>query len=243
MKSNKHLLFFAAVLALSLSTLQSCKDHDHDDEHGELKVSIVSPAEGTVHNESDTLWIKVNMSMEDGDIHDYSIVINNLTNNTTMYTYNGHSHNQTLNTNLWVLPVVDTTSNMQLVVKNMDHDGNTKETSVKFTITNNVANGPEITITKPTGTEDLANGAMVDIEGLFKSNTALKSAKVVVTKEGDTAPKFSYDLPVSGLTQYQLDTTWKIDTGGQMHNDFVFTFTATDNKDKSTTKTVNLHVH
>ncbi|TAE89533.1 MAG: hypothetical protein EAY81_02180 [Bacteroidetes bacterium] len=226
-----------------MGTLQSCKDHDHDDDHGELKVSIVSPAEGTVHNESDTLWIKVNMSVENDDLHDYSIVINNLTNNTTMYTYNGHSHSSTLNTNLWVLPVVEANSNMQLIVKNMDHDGNTKETSVKFTINNNVASAPEITITKPTGNEDLANGAMVDIEGLFKSNTALKSAKVVITKEGDTAPKFSYDIPVSGLTQYQLDTTWKIDTGGQMHNDFVFTFTATDNNDKSSTKTVNLHVH
>lgn len=243
MKPIRSILFFASLLTLSLGTLQSCKDHNHGDEHPEVKVSIISPAEGIVHNESDTLWIKVNMSVEEGSIHDYTITINNLTNNTTMYTYNGHGHNSTLNTNLWVMPAVEANSNMQLIVKNLTHDGNQKETSVKFTINNNIANGPEITVTKPTGSESLINGAVIDIEGLMKSNTTLKSAKVVVTKDGETSPKFTYDLPVTGLTQYQIDTVWKIDTGGKMHNDFVFTFTATDNNNKGSTKTVNLHVH
>ncbi len=242
MKTNRFILA-ALLFVAAVTTLQSCKDDDDDHDHDHsVKVNIISPAEGLVHDEKDTLWLRVDFSSSD-DIHDYSLTIKNLTKDTVAYFYGGHSHNSSLTTNLWYLPQVDANSNMQLIVKNMDHDGNTKETTRNFVINNTTENGPEITITKPTGSETANNGTSVAIAGLLKSNNTLKSASIVVTKDGEMAPKFSYDLPVNGLKEYTIDTAYTINTGGQMHNDFVFTFTATDNNNKSSTKTVNLHVH
>lgn len=242
MKTTKFILT-ALLFVGAITTFQSCKDHDddHDDDHG-VTVNIVSPVEGNTYDEKDTLWLKVDFSSTE-DIHDYSLTIKNLTKDTVVYFYGGHSHSTSLSTNLWYLPQVDANSNMQLIVENMDHDGNKKQTTRNFIMNNTIENGPEITITKPTGTETASNGTVVAIAGLLKSNNTLKSASIVVTKEGETAPKFSYNLPVSGLKEYTMDTAYTINTGGQMHNDFVFTFTATDNNNKSSTKTVNLHVH
>lgn len=229
------------ILLLNFSIFSSCKDnHEHDDET--VTVQIVSPAANTTHNEKDTLWIKVNLSTTT-ELHEYLIEIKNLTTDSVVYKYEGHSHQKSVSTNLWWLPQVSSNSAMQLIVTTLNHNGEKQITTSNFQVINQVENGPTITLTKPTGDEMPVNGSVIDIVGHIETANTLQTAMIVVTKNGETTPVFSFSIPVNGLKHVQFDTSYTINTGGAHHLEYAFSVNAEDNKQLKSSKTVILDVH
>lgn len=124
-----------SLFALSLGVLlHSCDDHDHD--HGDAvpTITVISPTQDYVHQESDTLWIRVNFKSE-AELENYEIRLLDSATSQSYFYYSGHSHNKELTTNLWTLPTVDTLSTFKLNIITKDHDGeqnNAKQITFKI---------------------------------------------------------------------------------------------------------------
>lgn len=226
---------FILVATISLF-LNSCKD-EHDD-HAKPTIAIQSPAQGVQLNESDTLWIRVNISSED-DIHDYSIEVTKVLDGSSVYKYNGHSHNTSVNTNLYFMPDVTANTEMKLTVKTLDHNGDTYEQSVTFTVVDNVQpSKAEITILSPNSSM-ATNGQPLNIKGNINHDKNIKSARILLTENEVTV--FDYIKTNINMSTYAFDTSYLINT--TTHSDYVLTISATDINDVQSSKTFNFHVH
>lgn len=241
MNHMKSIVFLS--LAISLAFLSSCDKHDHDDhDHGHSKpeVSFLSPAALSVHNEGDTVWLRVVMKSEE-DLHDYSIDVKNLKTGAIVYNYEGHSHKKELTTALYFIPEVTEDANMQLRVTNKDHDGNLlQQKSIDFTV-KNVSNTikPTIQLVTPTTGASFSNGSVMRIQGAFNHTSFLKEASIVVKKNGSV--ELNYIPVLNDVKSFTFDTTYRIQTIG--HSDYDLILTVKDFDNNITTRTQSYHVH
>lgn len=239
MKTTKHVL--TALIFCSAILLNGCKKDDSDT-HGETShepvITFISPVQAYVADEKDTLWIRVGISSAD-DLHEYKIEVKNLTTQAVAYSYDGHSHDQSVTTALYFLPDVDEDSDMQLTVTTLDHSGNSFSKSITFKINNTVeAVKPNITILSP-DQEMYNNGDILSLKGSVSHSKALKEVKTELTRNGDVV--FSYLPAIHGTDSVVFDTTYIIEA--LTHSDFEFKVTATDVDNHTAVKTHAFHVH
>jgi len=234
-KSIKSIAAVTLVATISLF-LNSCKD-EHD-KHAKPTIAIQSPAQGVQVNESDTLWIRVNISSED-DIHDYSIEVTKVLDGSSVYKYDGHSHSTSVNTNLYFMPDVAANTDMKLTVKTLDHNGDSYEQSVTFTVVDNVQpSKAEITILSPNSSM-ATNGLPLSIKGNISHDKNIASARILLTQNEVTV--FDYLKTNINTSTYAFDTSYMINA--TTHSDYVLTISATDVDNISSSKTFNFHVH
>lgn len=233
---------FTAVLTSLISLLSSCTKDDATEASDNFKAAFITPEQNATYSEADTLWIKIAMNA-DAVIHDYQITLKNLTENTLVYEYNGHSHDNHTTTALWTFPKVNQNSTMQLTLTRMSHDGVVSSNKVTFNV-NDVSqdNGPDVYISKPLGNETYADGNTVQIAGELSSIYDMEHAFIKVTRDNDTVPKFYNALPVNSLRQFNFDTSFVLQTNGLNHTSFLITVGATNKNGKSSSKSISLHV-
>lgn len=230
------------ILLFAMIGLFACSKDEETGTGDNFKARFITPLQGATYNENDTLWLKVDMSADDV-IHDYQLTLKNLTENTLVYEYNGHSHNNNTSTALWTFPKVNQHSLMELTLTRMSHDGVVTVSKVSFHV-NDVSsdNGPDVYISKPLGNETYADGNRVQVSGDISSLYEMQNAFIKVLRNNDTIPQFYAVLPVNNLKQANFDTSFVIQTGGQSHSTFIITVGATNQNGKSNSKSISLHI-
>ncbi len=233
----KHHSILYFIISLSIFLLGSCKD-DHDHEHAAPEVTFLSPTLGAQLNESDTLWLRINLNSSD-DIHDYVVEVTKVSDGTSVYKYEGHSHAKSVAINQYFFSSVDANTDMKLTVTTLDHNGKANAKSIIFTVLNNQqALKPVITLTSPSSSM-ATNGQTLNIEGTISHDKQLQSARVILTKNNVTVLDYLKDN--IGATTYSFDTSHVINT--TTHTDYTLTITAKDIFNVESSKTVGFHVH
>jgi hypothetical protein len=228
----------AIVFLFMLLAFTSCDKHDHDHSHAQPSVNFLSPSQGAKLNETDTLWIRINMSAED-HLHDYVIEVNKVADGMSVYKYNGHSHKNNLNTNLYFFPNVSTDTEMKLSVKTFDHDGNTFEKSITFTVLNTKLDTlPIINIISPS-LSTATNGQTINIKGNIQHNKNLKSARIWLLKGNDIVLDYVKDN--LDANSFDFDTSHVINTN--THTDYLLNISTTDVLNLNAIKSFSFHVH
>jgi hypothetical protein len=235
--NNKYII--TGIFMIAMLVFNACKKNNEttEQEHQPV-ISFISPVQSEVADERDTLWIRVNISSED-DLHEYLVEVKNTETGNVVYSYEGHSHDKSVSTNLYFMPDVSEDAKMQLTVTTLDHNSNKTSKSITFTISNTVASVlPSITITAPSAAM-YDNGETVFLKGLVSHIRELKEVKVELTQNNKTV--FSYLPVVSGLDSMRFDTSYIINSPA--YSDFEFVVTATDINDNRSVKTHAFHVH
>jgi hypothetical protein len=230
-----------AVLVFSaFFVLTGCKkdDHVHDDDHAEPTITFQSPTQGARLNETDTLWLRVNLASED-DLHDYILEVTKIADGVSVYKYDGHSHNKSVTTNLYFMPNVEADTEMKLLVKTLDHNGKATEKSITFTVLNTQqATKPTINIISP-NSGMANNGQTLSIKGNITHDKNLKSARIWLTQNNTIV--MDYTKNSIATNTFAFDTTHVINA--TTHSDYVLTISGTDVNDIEASKTVSFHVH
>lgn len=240
MKINNKINLVAVFILAAIFFLSSCKkdDHVHDNDHAEPTITFQSPTQGARLSESDTLWLRVNISSED-DLHDYIIEVTKVADGLSVYKYDGHSHNKSVTTNLYFMPNVSADTEMKLLVKTLDHNGKATEKSITFTVLNTQdAVKPVINILSPTS--GMANnGQTISIKGNITHDKNLKSARIWLTQNNTTVMDYTKSDIASNT--FAFDTTHVINA--TTHSDYVLTIIGTDMNDVEASKTFSFNVH
>jgi len=230
-----------AVLVFSaFFVLTGCKKDDHvnDDDHAEPTITFQSPTQGAILNETDTLWLRVNLVSED-DLHDYILEVTKVADGVSVYKYDGHSHNKSVATNLYFMPNVDADTEMKLSVKTLDHNGKASERSITFTVLNTQqTNKPAINIISP-NSGMANNGQILNIKGNITHDKNLKSARIWLTQNNTIVMDYTKNNIASNT--FAFDTTHVINA--TTHSDYVLTISGTDVNEVEASKTFSFHVH
>lgn len=234
----KNINFAKTIIFSAFFIIYSCKKDDHVDGHAEPTITFQSPTQGAVLNESDTVWLRVNLSSAD-DIHDFILEVTKLADGASIYKYDGHSHSKSVTTNLYFMPNVTEDTEMKLSVKTLDHNGQATEKSITFKVLNTQqATKPIITITSPnSGMYD--NGQTVSIKGNITHDKNLASARIWLTK--NNAIVMDYTKDNIGSNTFTFDTSHVINTTS--HSDYILTVSATDINNVQSSQTFSFHVH
>jgi hypothetical protein len=235
MKTIKTTMLFLAIIFI----LNGCKKDDPiHDVYAEPTITFLSPTQGSRLSESDTLWLRVNISSED-DLHDYIIEVTRLSDGASVYKYDGHSHNKSVTTNLYFMPNVATDTDMKLLVKTLDHNGKSIERTITFTVLNTQeATQPVINILSP-NSGMANNGQTLSIKGNITHDKNLKSARVWLTQ--NSAIVLDYTTNNIDSNTFAFDTTHVINA--TTHSDYVLTISCTDINSIVASKTFSFHVH
>jgi len=233
-----------ALSLIVLSTIFVACENENDEPapaQEKTTVAFLSPTEGGVYNENDTLWIQVNLKSQE-DLHDFSFEIKNLTNGTTDFSYSGHTHGNEINSKLPYIPIVNADSDMELWVRNKDHDGVLiVEKKVSFKV-KNVSNTikPVITINSPLSNADFHHNDMMDIKGIFSHNDLLQEVSIEVFRNNTSV--MLYKPTLGAVKSHNFDTSHTINAASG-HVDYDVVFTAKDFDNNITTRTLNFHIH
>lgn len=235
--NNKYII--TGILMITMLVFNACKkDNETTEPEHEPVVSFISPVQSQVADEKDTLWIRVNISSED-DLHEYLVEVKNTGTSQVVYSYEGHSHNKSVSTNLYFMPDVSEDAGMQLTVTTLDHNGNKSSRSITFSVKNTVASVlPSITISSPSAAM-YDNGETISLKGLVSHIRELKEVKVELTQNNTTV--FSYSPVVTGLDSMIFDTSYLINSPA--YSDFEVVVTASDVNNNRSVKTHAFHVH
>lgn len=228
---------FTKIFILTLFfIINGCKKDEHS--HAEPSFTFLSPIQGVRLNESDTLWLRVNISSED-DLHDFILEVTKVSDGASVFKYNGHSHNTSVTTNLYFKPNVTADTEMKLSVKTLDHNGKATERSITFTVLNNQQESkPLINIISPSSGM-ASNGQILNIKGVITHDKNLKTARIWLTQNSATVMDYSKNNIASNTLVF--DTTHVINA--TTHSDYVLTISATDVNNIESSKTISLHVH
>lgn len=228
--------FFQLLFLYLMFTLTGCSK-DTKTTESQIKVSFTNPANGAVYKESDTLWFTVQLSSIDG-LHDFVVQLTNLTESTTAYTHNGHSHENKATVTFYYLPNINADAQMELSVLTLDHNGVQKKDAIVFTILNTVlARKPSIDIVSPTSFS-FVNGDSVKIRAVVNHNANIQKAELILTAGGK--PLFTL-LPKTNGTTALFDTTYVIRIN--VMTDFEMTVSATDVYGENAVVKEGFHVH
>lgn len=200
-------------------------------------VKFIKPASEQQFNEYDSIWVLINISSDD-DIHDYSIHIDNITENKEAFVYNGHSHGNSATTNLLFIPEVNTDAIMQITVTTLDHNGNiNKKTSLFIVKNSTILPAPFISIISPS-LPSYNNGNTVKLTASVNHITGLKSAQITLSNNGVEVLRYAPE--VTGLKNYLFDTVYHLNV--TQNSSFTVSVTATDSMDITGNKTYNFNV-
>ncbi|MES2382849.1 MAG: hypothetical protein V4538_17510 [Bacteroidota bacterium] len=238
MKQNiQKLLFISSIFIAFILSACSKSETKESTEVPAPTVNFIKPAKEQQFNEYDSIWVLINISAED-DLHDYSIRIDNITENTEAHVYNGHSHGNSATANLLFIPTVSVDAIMQITVTTLDHNGNINKKTSLFKVKNsNALPTPFINITSPS-LSTYNNGSTIKLTGSIGHVTSLKIAQITLTKNGVEVLK--YAPLVNGLKNYLFDTTYQINV--TQNSDFIVSVTATDSVNITASKTYNFNV-
>jgi hypothetical protein len=229
-------IFLLLVIA---SSFMACKEDEAASIHShEPSVSFISPQQGASYKESDTLWIKLKITSED-DLHEYLIQVRDIVENKMVYTYEGHSHGKSVDVNLFMIPNVNQNANMELIVTTLDHNSNKSVKRVSFKVLNDVvAEKPEIVLLSPNKSM-FDVGDTVAINGYITHTSAIKTAQILVSKNGNNV--FEFIPAITQLDSIWFDTFYVIEP--TTHSSFDLTIVATDEFENTGVKTHAFHVH
>ncbi len=228
----------STLLFLAIGTLYACKKQDAQDSNHSSQFHIFSPAEGQAFNEYDTVWVKYNISSVD-DLHEYQIVINNISESKNVLTYDGHSHDKTASGELYFIPEVSADAMMELNIITLDHNSNRSEKKVAFlikNITDTIA--PVITLLSP-NTAMYNNGSSVSIKGHIDHVVPLNNARISMTRNGISV--FDFEPSVKGKKSYAFDTIYPISITEQAN--FSLVVSASDENKRTGARRFDFHVH
>lgn len=236
-KKIKSLLFTSSIFIAFILSACSKSETKASTETPAPTVKFIRPVNEQQFNEYDSIWILINISSDD-DIHDYSIHIDNITENTQALLYNGHSHGNSATNNLLFIPIVNTDAIMQITVTTLDHNGNINKKTSLFKVKNsNALPAPAISITSPS-LPSYNNGNTIKISGSISHVSSLKSTQIILLNNGTEV--FKYIPVVRGLKNYLFDTTYQVNV--TQNSDFILSITATDSLDIRANKTFNFNV-
>lgn len=235
---NKNVFYTLLIIISFLFILQACKK-DNLTKYQAPVVEFISPVHAQEYQESDTLWVRLNLSSQD-DLHEFTVKIQNVTENKEAFTYNGHSHNRTADLNLFFMPNVNEDADMKLTVIMFDHNGNQSSNNIMFKIKNTiVATRPEITIYSPNQAE-YHDGNLVQLSGLVKHIDDLKTVSITLVREGiiemDLAPEIK-----KGVKKFDFDTSVVVTSSS--HAQYMLVVHATGENGFSERKTTYFDVH
>ncbi len=229
--------FYIQLLFLSLMLTQIACNKDEATTESQVKVTFTNPTNAAIYKESDTLWVTVQLSSDEG-LHDFIVQLKNLTETTTAYTYNGHSHENNATVTFYYLPNINADAQMELSVLTLDHNGVQKKDAIVFTILNNVlARKPMINILSPTNFS-FVNGDTVKISAAVHHNLDLAKAELVFKANGH--PLFTLQPDITG-TSAIFDTAYIIQINSM--TDFEITLSATDIHGEYAIVKEGFHVH
>ena len=229
--------YYIQLLFLSFAFTQIACSKDEATAESQIKVTFTNPINGATYKESDTLWVTVQLSSDEG-LHDFIVQLNNLTDTTIAYTHNGHSHEKNATVTFYYLPNINADAQMELSVLTLDHNGAQKKDAIVFRILNDVlARKPLINILSPTNFS-FANGDSVKINAVVNHNLNLQNAELVLKANGQ--PLFTLLPKITGTTAI-FDTAYVIHINNM--TDFEITISATDVNGEYAVVKEGFHVH
>lgn len=95
------------------------------------EIEILSPVSSTSFESGETLVLEANIVME-GGLHEYLIVLTNMTTNEEVNSWSAHTHDDSVNFREEMLLDIQDHFEWKLEVSASDHNGNTSTSSVLF---------------------------------------------------------------------------------------------------------------
>jgi uncharacterized protein YpmS len=226
------------MILVSLFVFPGCKKDQDMNTDNQAIITIESPLSGSIFTELDTVWLTYQISAKD-DVHDYEVLVRNVTENKTVYNKPGHLHSNQISERVYFIPAVAKNAEMKLTVRNMDHNGTITEKSVQFTVNNrNDIDPPIISVNSPNKSM-YDNGETVSIKGNITHQRPIDSVYVKITRNGYTV--FEYTPTSNGANTCNIDTSHIISTNS--HSDYVLYIFAKDAQNVSAAREVGFHVH
>ncbi len=124
-------LFSCFILILFSMALFSCKN-DHHHHAKDATITIISPTEGQVINQGDTVHINAVIVGEE-ILHGYEVYLRKKSDNSEIYSVDNHLHQQTIEVHEHWVNNVDSHTEMVLEISvSLDHGGNKISKMVEF---------------------------------------------------------------------------------------------------------------
>lgn len=226
------------MLTITALLFSSCKKDAAAHDPKEPVINVTAPAAQQVFEESDTIWIAVGIRSED-NLHEYSITVKNITENSTAYTYNGHTDEKSADVRTYFLPNIMRDADMELTVTTLDHNGVKSSKSMTFKVLNTIAAAkPVITLTSPDAGM-YTNGTHLRISGTIVHLANLRSVRVTLEQNNMTVLDYTPD--VTGKMTYTIDTAYQINVNG--YAGYSLTVVAGDMNNQVESKSFDFHVH
>lgn len=232
-------LFNSIIYSLIVGmTVIGCQKDNTIENTAPPQIDFISPSKGQSFTEDDTIYLKVNISSA-VELHDYMLELKNVTENKTVYTYNGHSDGKSASINEYYIPYVSKDADMQMVLTTLDHNGNKSVQTSTFKIKNTKEEiKPEIVIISPNSAE-CDNNSALHIQLGVNHSLPLKELHIKLNKNGIAVMDFFPN--VAQLKSFLLDTTYQIKVDA--YSDFELQVTATDTSNIKSEKAFDFHVH
>jgi hypothetical protein len=229
---------FYSILYSAILIIIGCQKDSTIENTSPPQVDFISPSKGQSFTEDDTIYLKVNISSS-VELHDYMLELKNVTDNKTVYTFNGHSDGKSASINEYYIPYVSKDADMLMVLTTLDHDGNKSVQTSAFKIKNTKEElKPEIVIISPSSAE-CDNNSALHIQLGVNHSLFLKECHVKLSKNGTAVMNFFPN--VAHLKSFLLDTTYQIKVDA--YSDFELLVTAIDTSNIRAEKAFDFHVH
>lgn len=125
----KNLLILTIVIAFIIG-FAAC-EKALDPKVTTVAVTVNNPTEGATIQNGNTLNVNVTFT-DPTELHNYSVVVTNETDGTTVLSLNGHTHNTSYTVDSTVTLSVSTHSDFKLVATANNHSGETATKDVQF---------------------------------------------------------------------------------------------------------------
>ena|SRR5688572_16295618 len=128
----KTTILMAFVITISIA---ACTKHANDleDTRPKATIQVLNPTAGAVFNSNDSISIQAT-AVATATVHGYDIIFRKAEDTTKLYFKHIHDHNDTLAINHKWKPGISNTSLQMELVLYLDHDGNTANKKVNFSV-------------------------------------------------------------------------------------------------------------
>lgn len=127
----KNLLILGTIAVLIFGFIACEKTNDPQVET--VAVTVTNPTEGATMQNGANLNVNVTFT-DPTELHNYSVVVTNETNSTTVLDINGHSHSTSYTIDSTITLSVSAQSNFKLVATGSNHAGETATKDVHFSV-------------------------------------------------------------------------------------------------------------